>query len=283
VTENIGRVRNPLTIIAIFAGIAEVSGTAVLPFVNSDHQQVFIWFLIVLPTLLVILFFLTLNFNGSVLYAPSDFKDEGNYMRVQRFDQITQTKTVTNVTRNDEIEYLRLQNTRLEYENIKLKEKFVYTGTGKPKPLGITEDGRTEFPLRYSVVNFENANSFIQNMSLKGYPVELYRDVRESEYVEKNPEEQEAIWLGNLVPFAQAKEIILEAKRFFPWLKFIHISGDKNENMFPEEIRTQVFLGGSSKTAREKYRLREIDSEGFSRIEKSRSIEEISSIVREYY
>jgi hypothetical protein len=34
------------------------------------------------PVLLVSLFFLTLNFNPSVLYAPSDFQDEANFMHV---------------------------------------------------------------------------------------------------------------------------------------------------------------------------------------------------------
>lgn len=82
--EKIGPVRNPLTIIAIFAGIAEISGTAVLPFVDPSLQSVYIWFLILFPGLLVVLFFLTLNFNHRVLYAPSDFQDENNFLRLFR-------------------------------------------------------------------------------------------------------------------------------------------------------------------------------------------------------
>jgi hypothetical protein len=34
------------------------------------------------PTLLILLFFITLNFNYKVLYAPSDFKDEDNFLKL---------------------------------------------------------------------------------------------------------------------------------------------------------------------------------------------------------
>ena len=78
--EKIGHIKNPLTIIAIFAGLAEISGTVVLPFISADNQSVFVWFLIIFPVLLVILFFLTLNFNHRVLYAPSDYKNEENFL-----------------------------------------------------------------------------------------------------------------------------------------------------------------------------------------------------------
>src|ERR1041385_730287 len=55
--EKIGTIRNPLTIIAIFAAIAEISGTMVLPFVAEANQGTYIWFLMIFPILLVVLFF----------------------------------------------------------------------------------------------------------------------------------------------------------------------------------------------------------------------------------
>jgi len=79
--EKIGTIRNPLTIIAIFAAIAEISGTAVLPFISDGNQSTYVWFLMIFPLLLVVLFFLTLNFNHNVLYAPSDFKNEENFFK----------------------------------------------------------------------------------------------------------------------------------------------------------------------------------------------------------
>lgn len=76
--EKIGHIKNPLTVIAIFAAIAEISGTTVLPFIEADNQSIYIWFLMFFPIFLVGIFFLTLNFNHRVLYAPSDYKGEKN-------------------------------------------------------------------------------------------------------------------------------------------------------------------------------------------------------------
>ncbi|UPR56966.1 hypothetical protein ITG10_00935 [Vibrio sp. ED004] len=73
-------IKNPLTIIAIFAGIVEISATLVLPFIGAEVQSIYIWFLIGFPTLLVTMFFLTLNFNNAVLYAPSDFNDDKGFL-----------------------------------------------------------------------------------------------------------------------------------------------------------------------------------------------------------
>ncbi|MBE7564453.1 hypothetical protein H7F10_16365 [Acidithiobacillus sp. HP-6] len=75
-------VKNPLTIIAIFAGIAEISGTAVLPLIAPDNQALYIWFLMLFPFALITLFFLTLNLNHRVLYVPSDFRDEDNFVNI---------------------------------------------------------------------------------------------------------------------------------------------------------------------------------------------------------
>jgi hypothetical protein len=74
-------INNPLSIIAIFAGIAEISGTVVLPRIQPVNQYVFMWFLMLFPSALVMLFFITLIFKHKVLYAPSDYKDESNFVK----------------------------------------------------------------------------------------------------------------------------------------------------------------------------------------------------------
>lgn len=79
--ENIKSISNPLTIIAIFAALAEIAGTVALGIVDTSHQGTFIWFVMGFPILLVVLFFITLNFNSRALYAPSDFKDESNFLK----------------------------------------------------------------------------------------------------------------------------------------------------------------------------------------------------------
>ncbi|MEZ5324226.1 MAG: helix-turn-helix domain-containing protein [Verrucomicrobiales bacterium] len=78
--EKVNHVSNPLTVIAIFAGLAEVAGSIALVAVDPSIQSTFVWFVMFFPIGLVVLFFATLNFNPRVLYAPSDFKDEENFL-----------------------------------------------------------------------------------------------------------------------------------------------------------------------------------------------------------
>ena len=81
-TEKIKSISNPLTIIAIFAALAEINATVSIGLVDKDLQSVFIWFVILFPSLLVILFFATLNFNTKVIYAPSDYKDDQSFHKM---------------------------------------------------------------------------------------------------------------------------------------------------------------------------------------------------------
>lgn len=78
--EKINRISNPLTIIAIFAALAEIAGTVSLGIVDASLQSVFVWFVMLFPVLLVTGFFLTLNFNPKVLYAPADFRDDQSFI-----------------------------------------------------------------------------------------------------------------------------------------------------------------------------------------------------------
>ncbi len=75
------QVSNPLTLIAVFASMAEVAATAALPTLDGTVQAQFVWFVMLFPVLLVVLFFLTLNWNHRVLYAPGDYEDETNFLR----------------------------------------------------------------------------------------------------------------------------------------------------------------------------------------------------------
>lgn len=68
--KRLNRFINPISIIAVFAALSEASATTVLPYLDDDNRQIYIWFLIAFPSALVILFFLTLNFNNKVLYNP---------------------------------------------------------------------------------------------------------------------------------------------------------------------------------------------------------------------
>lgn len=78
---NAGHIKNPLTVIAIFAGVTEVGGTFVLPHITDVcNQRIYIGFLIVFPTYLITLFFLMLWKKHTHLYAPSDYSNESNFV-----------------------------------------------------------------------------------------------------------------------------------------------------------------------------------------------------------
>lgn len=78
--DKIGHVKNPLTVIAMFAALAEVSGTAVLPLIEPATQLIYVVFLTFFPCLLVGLFFYTLWKYPRNLYAPSDYRNEDNFL-----------------------------------------------------------------------------------------------------------------------------------------------------------------------------------------------------------
>lgn len=70
-----------MTVIAIFATLSETSAAVSLPFLDNKEREVYIWFLISFPFYLLLLFFVTLNFNYRSLYAPSDFEKEKHFIR----------------------------------------------------------------------------------------------------------------------------------------------------------------------------------------------------------
>lgn len=115
-------VKNPLTVIAIFCGVAETSGAACLPFLAPEVQATYVWFLMLFPALVVVLFFSVLYLKHKVLYAPSDYKDERNFMVFTQasVDQVVDkirseqpTEAINHVTEEDpegEAEQTQLAN-----------------------------------------------------------------------------------------------------------------------------------------------------------------------------
>lgn len=104
--EKIGPVKNPLTTIAIFAAIVEVSSIYVLPSISSNLQEIYIWFLMLFPTLLVGAFFIVLWFKHYVLYAPSDYKDDKTFTKFfdKDFEEnkiLSATESVTNAVKEN--------------------------------------------------------------------------------------------------------------------------------------------------------------------------------------
>lgn len=91
---NAKRITNPLTIIAIFAGITEVMCTGALAFVSNTYEIWIVIFLVFFSFILVLLFFITLYFNHKVLYAPSDYTDEANFMLASNLGKLSKPEGI---------------------------------------------------------------------------------------------------------------------------------------------------------------------------------------------
>jgi len=74
------KVSNPLTIIAIFSGVAEAFATGALIALPEALQEDFMIFVMAFPIAIVTIFFFILWFRPVVLYAPSDYDDPEHFL-----------------------------------------------------------------------------------------------------------------------------------------------------------------------------------------------------------
>jgi len=81
-TTRSNTIKNPLTIIAIFAGLTETVGTIAISLTSSLNQTILTVFVVAFPFTLVLLFFRVLKKDPTSLYAPSDFINEEHYMTI---------------------------------------------------------------------------------------------------------------------------------------------------------------------------------------------------------
>lgn len=276
--EKVGTIKNPLTIIAIFAGLAEVGGTIVLPFISENNQLVFIYFLMIFPCLLVILFFVTLNWNNKVLYAPSDYKDEENYIRIFKYDNSIQKNVEVTIPNDNQFEIvinqLNEMNEQLETKIYKI-EKQIENSKTNPEDISIVKD-LYQYKISNSLIGHRK---FVTKMSHLGYKIEIYRTI---ERERENPSEHKSIWLGKNIPLEIAIEVIKESKKSFPNLSYIHISNTIDDDS-PRYIDDQIFIGGSTETAIDRYGLSAIKSSDFEKINSAKSIEELHKLIYKYY
>ncbi|WP_052510563.1 hypothetical protein [Pseudomonas sp. W15Feb9B] len=86
------KVTNPLTIIAIFAGLAETLACVALVKLPLEIQKIFVYFVIAFPSGIVALFFFVLYYKNTVLYAPSDFEDQNHYLEANKMKETVSLK-----------------------------------------------------------------------------------------------------------------------------------------------------------------------------------------------
>ena len=85
--QDVKKVSNPLTLIAIFAGVSESTAVAILPFLakmGTPLPTQILWFVVLYPVLIVLLFFYTLWTNHIVLYAPGDYEKSSDFLDIYK-------------------------------------------------------------------------------------------------------------------------------------------------------------------------------------------------------
>lgn len=273
-TNKLGTIKNPLTIIAIFAGIAEVSGTAILPLISDQNQLIFIYFLISFPLLLIVLFFITLNFNNKVLYAPSDYRDESNYISVNKYDPSNQKTIVFEVPEqkalDEEVKNLKEKREVLQSRLQVLRNKIEGEQRKKSKEPEYIET----YGIEFMVSNFPNVEKFVKNMEIKNIIFEVFESFGRTGKI-ASPEDHRAIWLGEDVSLEAAKFSILKAKEYFPHLKYIWVSNTDNNGE-----NKRIYIGGATSSAIDKFKLQPISEDNFNKIQSFTSKIELHKFIK---
>ncbi len=75
--------RNPLGIISLFVFFIEAIATISLRIaVDTDYIGHIVWFIILFPTLIVLLFFITLWLKRESLYSPMEFREDRSFLEL---------------------------------------------------------------------------------------------------------------------------------------------------------------------------------------------------------
>jgi hypothetical protein len=273
--EKIAAVKNPLTVIAIFAGIAEVSGTVVLPFISSQNQLLFIYFLVLFPAFLVALFFLTLNLNSAVLYAPSDFQNEENYMKVMRYNNTELKLEEVRVTVGEQIAAMTKELHSLTMEHDIAKEANI---AGKDSA-GIASSVISDSRFLCQVSFLYRSEEFTEKVRALRYRAEIYGNRKNY----SDNASHAAIWLGRHVGIQEIRDIMPIALAYYRHLRYVHISGDLGDNDTPEEIYHHLYIGGSTDSATKMFNLSEFSYAEVSALFQLPTMEEINKAVRSKY
>jgi len=102
----ITHIKNPLTIIGIFASLVEVMGIGFMPKMDREVQLIYVWFLMFFPIGLVGAFFFVLYYKHKVLYAPSDFREDRSFNELVRSDLSPAAPASIEEKRNEELEQI---------------------------------------------------------------------------------------------------------------------------------------------------------------------------------
>lgn len=286
--------KNPIGVIGIFLVLTEFIASIVIveSTLNTVQNTILVIFIVLFPCLVLFAFYLLVTRHHEKLYSPSDYKDEKNF--VNTYNSATQKndikKLVDSDSWKDEIADSNLELIKDVLANIlKIQKKIIPSMEDSV----LSEDDKNDYVANMdeylSEIDEENKQFYIEisrmykstriveELTQQGYTANLYSFGADKKFVSNR--EHEAIWLGDKIPIDMAINVIKIAKKYYPHLKYIKIDDALDDA--PSFVKYEIFIGGSTKTAKE-MRLRALDEKDFNRIYQMKDINELHDYIKKF-
>jgi hypothetical protein len=130
------------------------------------------------------------------------------------------------------------------------------------------------------VSNSPGGVELVETLKNAGFNAEIYRPPGQHEVLD-NPKEHEAIWVGSQIDASRAIQAIKLATSVWPYLKYVHISGDENADV-PDYVHDQIFFGGATSTAKN-YNLQGWTGQDFLQLDEAMTTGAFHSLIRSKY
>lgn len=163
-------------------------------------------------------------------------------------------------------------------EGVIVKENKTASTTFRNAPQSINDNLSPITNVDINVVNIFDSGDMLKALKDNGLNADVYKPNNEPY---DSHSSQEAIWLGYLVNPAVACRVIKTAVKQWPHLKYVHLSNDGGGDP-PDEVHDQIFLGGSTNTAKE-LGLKKWTPQDFGKLSESMNWDELHARVREKY
>lgn len=149
---------------------------------------------------------------------------------------------------------------------------------------------------RIKASNCEGARAMVEKSREHGFTASIYLgpylekeslEEEEREALEKSlpvdvVSEHEAIWVGSRIPPKVAVQAISIGVKHWPFLKYVHLSSDKSPEA-PDYIHSELYFGGSTATATERFHLRPWGAQDFKNLSQEMSLKEFHAYIRNFY
>lgn len=251
-------------------------------------------FVVLFPCLVLRVFYLLVTKHHKKLYSPSDYKDEQNFVKTYNNNTqknesvIVDTETMTQKEENDEsiaiIKKALMDIAQLQKKIIPTVEDSIISENDKENYISNLDDflmgtfeDEEERILKVKISPMYNCSKLLEELLKQNYIASIYRFGSDKKFVSNI--EHEAIWLGCEVPLDMAVNVIRMAKRYYPHLKYLQLSDDKE--VAPEYVKYQIYIGGSTSTAKER-KLRVLSESDFEKIYSFNNIKEFHDYIKRF-